>query len=147
MPRDDRHDDRPKRRRPQEEQDYADHPPRKSNATVWIVLGLVAGLGVVAVVLFVGVFLFTARSATIAKPPAAVTTKLYTRAEFKAAVMGMTTADVKELLGVPVRTTDNGPGEDVYWYYRERTVDPVTGKTDLNAQLIFRNGVVVRVNH
>jgi outer membrane protein assembly factor BamE (lipoprotein component of BamABCDE complex) len=75
----------------------------------------------------------------------AVAKKTYTREEFRKLVDGKTTDEVKATFGVPVRTTDNG--DDVYWYYENLTTDPVTGKVDSSAQVVFRGGKAIRVNY
>jgi hypothetical protein len=59
--------------------------------------------------------------------------QLFSRQEFEKEVLGLHTAEVRSLLGAPdsVETsTSGGPGDEGYWLYRARTVDPATGKPD-----------------
>lgn len=70
--------------------------------------------------------------------------KKVTRDEFKKLVLGKKTEDVIAGVGKPTSTMENG-GE-VSWYYHDFTTDPLTGKTDVITQVIFENGVVVRIN-
>ncbi len=59
----------------------------------------------------------------------------YTRDEFKRLVIGRTRDEVIELLGKPKATQQ--VGEVDHWDYPGRTTDPVTGKTDHNAEVLF----------
>lgn len=59
------------------------------------------------------------------------------REEFKKAVMGKTAAEVLAAVGKPDQTDE---GSTTSWYYRDRTVDPVTGKTDALTQVNFDKG-------
>ena len=59
----------------------------------------------------------------------------YTRDEFKQLVVGKSRDEVIALLGKP-KTTQQVGGVD-FWEYPGRTTDPVTGKTDHNAQVEF----------
>lgn len=70
--------------------------------------------------------------------------KTYTRAEFKALVVGKTPEQVIAAVGKPDSTQESSIGQT--WYYRETTVDPITGKADATAQLVFENGIVDRIN-
>lgn len=69
---------------------------------------------------------------------------VYPRDEFRAALIGKTEDEVLSLVGRPASTQDTRGG--VYWYYRDRTRDPVTGRVDRRVQVVFRNGVVDAVN-
>jgi len=84
----------------------------------------------------------TQTSRTVASSPVK---KTYSREEFKALVMGKTEKEVIDALGKPDRTS---PGEfGTYWYYEEKTVDPINGKVDRHAQIVFRNGIVEKVSY
>jgi hypothetical protein len=66
------------------------------------------------------------------------------RQEFRRLVTGRTMNQVLENVGKPHDTQDSEIS--VYWYYQNRTVDPVTGKTDWQVQVVFTNGCVSSVN-
>ena len=68
----------------------------------------------------------------------------YTREEFTALVVGRTKAEVIGLLGKPRATQQSGELE--LWDYPGRTTDPVTGKTDHNAQVEFQGEQCVGVD-
>jgi hypothetical protein len=146
----DRDDDGRPRRRYDEEDDYRDGPPRKgTDPAVWIVLGVGVVFGGVLLLGCLG-YLFTARTAVAPAPPAATVAgpvkKTYTREEFKKAVMGKTMEEVRALLGAPDKTRDAAGGV-VRWHYNQRTVDPVTGKPDIFAEVNFdKSGVAESVN-
>lgn len=76
---------------------------------------------------------------------ATTTTKTYTRDEFRKLVVGKTPDEVIAAVGRPDSTQDSG--RDPTWYYDSRTRDPVSGKIDFHAQVIFQDGKVVRVNY
>jgi outer membrane protein assembly factor BamE (lipoprotein component of BamABCDE complex) len=76
------------------------------------------------------------------KGPAA---KTWTREEFRQLVVGKSADEVISAVGRPDKTSDNGG--DPYWYYWDKTVDPTSGKTDSNAQVVFKHGQVARVNY
>lgn len=71
--------------------------------------------------------------------------KVWLREEFRQAILGKTPEQVIAAVGKPDSTQDSSG--DQSWYYRKRTKDPVTGKLDSVAQVIFERGVVVRVNY
>jgi hypothetical protein len=71
--------------------------------------------------------------------------KVYTREEFKSLVMGKTADGVLKAVGKPDSTLEFG--DEPSWYYKRVTTDPVSGKVDYSAQLIFAGGVVVGVNY
>jgi hypothetical protein len=50
---------------------------------------------------------------------------------------------MKAMFGIPESTQS---GSSDLWYYRGASYDPVTGKTDWTAQVVFESGRVVRVN-
>ena len=64
------------------------------------------------------------------------------RQDFKAAVIGKSPEEVIAVVGRPDDTTQL-PGLDT-WTYRNRTIDPVTGKTG-TAILMIRGGSVADV--
>lgn len=67
------------------------------------------------------------------------------RDEFRAKVMGKTPGQVIEAVGRPDNTSDVG-GEST-WFYRHRTLDPVSQLVDSLAHVVFKDGVVARVNY
>lgn len=69
-----------------------------------------------------------------------VATKTFSRDEFKQLVIGKTEAEVKAAVGGPDKTSDNGHA--VCWEYKQRTVDPTTGKTDRLILVFFKDGKV-----
>jgi outer membrane protein assembly factor BamE (lipoprotein component of BamABCDE complex) len=80
------------------------------------------------------------------KPPAGQEVKkTYTREEFRKLIVGKGQDEVIATVGRPDTTQDSG--RNPTWYYRNLTVDPITGKTDHSAQVIFKNGVVDHVNY
>jgi len=66
------------------------------------------------------------------------------RDEFRKRATGKTPEQMIEEFGRPDSTTERATGD--YWYYRRRTVDPVTGKVDAHIQVIFKNGRVHEMN-
>jgi hypothetical protein len=68
----------------------------------------------------------------------------FTRAEFRQAVMGKTGEEVKQFLGEPKSSQEFG--DQIIWYYEGRTVDPVSGNTDNQAQLVIEDGRVSLVS-
>ena len=81
------------------------------------------------------------------RPAIPAPAKTYTRDEFKALVMGKTRDAVRGGVGLPdsMQEDANDPNAAT-WYYDKRTIDPVTGKTDVDAQVVFEDGVVVRIS-
>lgn len=71
--------------------------------------------------------------------------KTYTRDEFRNLIIGKTPDQVLKAVGKPDRTREI-TGMNV-WYYDATTTDPVTGKVDRAAQVIFEQGVVDRVSY
>jgi outer membrane protein assembly factor BamE (lipoprotein component of BamABCDE complex) len=63
------------------------------------------------------------------------TKKTYTREEFKQKFTGLSGAFVIQELGNPDSTSEAGDTE--YWYYRQVSVDQITGKLDNSVQLVF----------
>jgi hypothetical protein len=71
---------------------------------------------------------------------------LPTREEFlKLCGVGDTKAACLERKGRP-DATQMGTGSDEYWYYRSASRDKIARKPDAMAQIIFKDGVVERVN-
>jgi predicted Zn finger-like uncharacterized protein len=83
------------------------------------------------------------RTETPKPPPAGK--KTYTRDEFRRLVIGKTPNAVTMAVGKPDDTQNLSAS--VVWYYDRITTDPATGKADAQAQVIFENGKVVRVNY
>jgi hypothetical protein len=67
------------------------------------------------------------------------------RTEFNSKVVGRTEDEVFRDVGPPDFTSKDS--EALYWHYRKRTTDPVTGAADTDAQVVFRDGKAVRVNY
>lgn len=67
--------------------------------------------------------------------------KVYTRDEFRQAVLGKTPDEVLKLLGKPDRTDEDGP----QWIYYDRRRDPLTGKIDELTFVRFSGGRVADV--
>jgi hypothetical protein len=123
---------------------------------LWILLA-VGAIGLVVLALIAGIVLlfvlgWSARvSSNPVSGPAAVTTSdgsskaaPITRDEFKAKVIGKTTAEVLEAVGKPDSTALSSPGN--YWYYQRKTFDPVTGKNDQTAAVTIEKDKAVSVN-
>ncbi|VTR92541.1 unnamed protein product [Gemmata massiliana] len=68
--------------------------------------------------------------------------KVYSRDEFRQAILNKNQDDVIALIGKPNRTTESG-----YWYYADIVKDPISGKLEDNIQVVFEHGKVVRVNY
>ncbi len=117
-----------------------------SRIPVWVVpLVAAATFGLGLVVGGVGGLVF-ARTPAATNAPAAPAAKPLTRGEFDRLVVGKTADEVLAAVGKPDQTQSGTGGSEV-WYYRNRTVDEVTGKTDFSAQVVFERGRVNRVNH
>lgn len=69
--------------------------------------------------------------------------QMYLREEFESLVVNKKQEEVISLLGAPYSTSKNGGTE--YWYYHEKTTDPITQKADYIVQLIFefKDGYIV----
>jgi hypothetical protein len=81
-----------------------------------------------------------------AKNSTNVTSQAMNRADFRNAVLGKTAEQVIQSVGRPDSTQEFGDGPT--WYYEGRTYDPVTGKKDSRAQVVFNlDRIVVRVNY
>jgi hypothetical protein len=139
--------------------DYRDGPPRKSSNTgliIGIVSAVVVIFGVVAIGCL-GMLMWGGARAPVAVQQQAGPVgnvadekqkKTYTRAEFTKLVMGKTMDEVKAALGKPDTTQERATEPDSpTWYYDKVTVDPVTGKKDDSAQVIFEKGKVARINY
>ncbi len=67
--------------------------------------------------------------------------KTMSRDEFGAKlVVGMSEQEVLAAVGTPDNTTKEDSDGDKYWYYWERTVDPIKGKVDSSIQVCFSKG-------
>lgn len=104
--------------------------------------------GFIAIVVFVAVFNTTQTmerskqsNATEPAPPAVMT-----RDEFIAKCrVGDGYVQCQNAVGRPDRT-QGGTSSTEYWYFDRRTRDPVTGKTDHNAQVVIERGWVRAIN-
>jgi hypothetical protein len=143
--------------------DYRERPqPRPSASPVLVIALVVGGLLLVGAVACGGLALFWTRSADrAANEQAAIVAeaegarvvaeakvkaaKVYTRDEFRALVLGKTPAEVRALLVPPKRETQSP--KRVVWHYQERTSDAATTRLDQEAQVVFENELVVRVDY
>jgi hypothetical protein len=74
--------------------------------------------------------------------------KVYTREEFRQLVMDKTPEEVIAAVGRPDSTQDPPGTLGVqHWYYKARTFDPVSNKTDRIAQVTFQGGIVSSVSY
>jgi hypothetical protein len=92
---------------------------------------LIAAVGTAGFVAAFGWYSTQARTTT-SQPTAK---KVWTRDEFKALVVGKNPTEIEAAVGKPDST--NEFAGSVRWRYKERTTDPVTGKTDLSADVFF----------
>jgi hypothetical protein len=138
--------------------DYDEQPPSRQGTSPVLIIVLVLGGLFMLGVLACGAFAFIGwRAAPVPQqgPPVAVQadplkgakgmTRVYTRQEFRDLVMGKTQSEVIAAVGKPDSTQDDGLG--VNWYYYNRTTDPVAGKIDGSAQVVFKGGRVTAVNY
>jgi outer membrane protein assembly factor BamE (lipoprotein component of BamABCDE complex) len=121
--------------------DEREEPPkRKPNAALWLVLAVCVAISVCGVA-----GTLAAWGLLNAKQGVPTGAKQYTREEFRAMLVGKSKEDVLKLAGKPDVTQDGGRTE--YWYYNGRTADPITGKTDVRAQVVINDGSVSKVNY
>jgi len=121
--------------------------PRKVGVPVilWVLLGLGGVLALGCGVTVFAVLMYGATTIQSGKGGGGVVTRTYTREEFRTAVVGKTEAEVIAAVGKPDSTSDSGTK---MWIYKNRTTDPVTGKTDPSAFVHFgRDGAVETVNY
>ncbi len=71
--------------------------------------------------------------------------ELLTRHQFEERIMGKTTDEVLHAVGRPNTTSQEKNVQ--YWHYANRTKDPLTGKSDSDAQVVFEDGQVRTVNY
>jgi hypothetical protein len=57
-------------------------------------------------------------------------TKIWSRDEFRAAVMGKSQAEVIKAVGRPDSTSDTPSGRPIRWYFSQRVLNPATQKPD-----------------
>ena len=139
-----------------EDDDYPPPPARPSTSPVLIIALIAGGLLVVGLVAcgFIGLWAFRVApqpagqpAAVVDDPPAEAqptATRVWTRAEFKERVMGKTADEVIAAVGTPDHTAVDEFG--TFWHYHGRTADPLTGKTDPDTRLEFKQGRVSEVN-
>jgi outer membrane protein assembly factor BamE (lipoprotein component of BamABCDE complex) len=114
--------------------------------------GLIVGMciaGTVLVLFLAGMAAILAfggkKTSGTSTPVTTVAPAKMTREEFRSKVkVGMTQEQVIATVGKPNKTSDGGG--TIYWYYDDRTVDPVSGKADAHAQVVFVDGKVQSVN-
>ena len=156
-----------------EADDYHDGPPgrpvRQSNPA--LVIGLVIAGALLVVVLVCGgmMFLFAFRAGdNVAQQPQAVQVgpveveemkladeksvkkkggmvQVQERENFRRLVMGKTEKEVIDALGEP-NIKDEEAGGSKLWIYRNRTINPATGKPDEKVNIRFEDGKVVGVD-
>ncbi len=66
------------------------------------------------------------------------------RANFRKAIMGKTPQQVLAKVGKPKSTQDQDGS--LFWYYRNKSKDPITGQLDYQIQVVFRKNRVSSVN-
>lgn len=71
--------------------------------------------------------------------------KVYARDELRKMLVGKKTDEVIGLVGKPDTTSDSGRAQ--YWYYKELSRDPVTGKLDDKVQVCIERDAVESVNY
>lgn len=71
----------------------------------------------------------------------------YTRDQFSSLVIRKTKAQLLQAVGPPDDTQSSSGSTTEYWYYDERTYDPITNKVDWSAQVIIERGIVQEVNY
>jgi hypothetical protein len=136
------------------ELDYADDPlslrncRRSNNVLILLIIGSIAlvlllGVGVIAVRLMLArqAEAAAAKQAAIANASAA---NLYNRDDLKAEIFAAGEDAVTSRLGHPVKTSEDG--ETKLLYYRNLTIDPLTGKVDALIAIELVRGRVVAVN-
>lgn len=73
------------------------------------------------------------------------TERVYSRAEFERTVLGKTYAEVRQALGPPSVETITVAGAE--WKYFSFTTDPLTGRVDAFAVVVFENGRATRADY
>jgi hypothetical protein len=143
--------------------DYRERPHPRPSASPVLVISLVGG-GLLLVGAFAcgGLAIFWTRSADraaneqaaivaeaegarVVAEAKATAAKVYTRDEFRDLVIGKTPAEVRAVLGPPKRESESP--KRVVWHYQKRTTDPATSKLDEEAQVVFENERVVRIDY
>ena len=108
-------------------------------------MAIVGGAALLLGALFGGIVGYQVGSGSSATTAATAGKKVYTRDEFRAAVMGKTQSEVIALLGKPDRTSeDTGSGPE--WLYYDIRRDPLTGKLDQFTTVRFLHGRVVEIH-
>jgi outer membrane protein assembly factor BamE (lipoprotein component of BamABCDE complex) len=122
----------------------------KSKVVLWVVLAIWGGLvllcGLGGALFAVAMFLFSTGPGGSTPVPANQVSarKTWPRDEFRKLLLGKTRDEVLETIGKPYQTENSG--DVVNLYYRNVTVDPITGKVDDHAQVVIERGTVVRVS-
>lgn len=84
---------------------------------------------------------------TDATAPVEKQQRVYTRDEFKRLVVGKGPDEVQKAIGKPYTTRESTNSQLKYWHYSRVSKDPVTGKLDVDIQVVFRDGLVTGVNY
>jgi hypothetical protein len=137
-------------RRFDDDDDYPRAVPKKSNTGLIIAL-VVGGILLLVVVGCGGLLMFGWMSAArvaekIEQEEKAKAELAITRVQFQTLVLNKTPDEVIAAVGKPDSTQQAGQGDPI-WYYKKRTKDPLTGKLDVHAQVIFEKGKVARVSY
>jgi hypothetical protein len=114
---------------------------RRSSTLYWIVGSILVGVLVLVLIAVLGVWLLLRP----APPDHPAQQPTLSRVEFNAKVVGKSEQGVYDAVGPPDFTSKDSEAQ--YWHYRKRTKDPVTGATDMDAQLVIRDGSVKSVNY
>jgi hypothetical protein len=79
------------------------------------------------------------------RPPSEAGPPPVTYEQFDRSIKSKTADEVVTILGQPDNAGEMPDGDEV-WYYKDRTISPVTLKPD-SPQVIISNGRVKRINH
>jgi hypothetical protein len=134
-------------------------PKKKTNAVLWVVVGVVTGVLFVCVggpVALTLMWADMARRDDLARQEIAARAeveheqakraevvakkaRVYDRTEFREVVMGKTEQEVLDAVGEPDRKEDKG-ADDLTSFYTAKTLNPVTRKPDATTAVRFKSG-------
>ena len=106
--------------------------------------------GVIVFLLILGIIWFVFKGGAIERFSKSIsqtqTAQVLLRDDFRKTVIGKTPQEVIDAVGKPDLTQELA-GVGTFWYYDNKTKDPVTGKIDFRVQVIFEYGRVTSVNY
>lgn len=116
---------------------------RTSAKRAWISVffGILGGLIAIALLVVLCMWMLSRSRPADREPHQPV----YSREEFSSRVVGKSEEQILQEMGRPDFTSQDG--ESLYWHYRNRTRDPDGKGTDSDAQLVFHDGKVSKVNY